>query len=272
MYKMVAFDLDGTLLNDKKQISEEHQKLMKKINEDFVFTISTGRRYYSAKGFIAPIIDDLTIICNNGALIKSFKDDKCHSSHFLSYDLLTKIYEKIDSKKLNALIAIDHELYDVAGVKDSYTITGPDKRYYGERIKLIDELKDIEKESIISVIVHGLKEDLIALRDSLERDFPEGFNIYLMKIPGAEIYILEIHERHCSKWKSVVEYAETLGIKPEEIICVGDSQNDREMIEHAGLGIAMINALDEIKEIADVVTEFDNNDGGALIEACKHLY
>lgn len=272
MYKMVAFDLDGTLLNDKKQVSEEHQKLMRKINEDFVFTISTGRRYYSAKEFIAPIIDDLTIICNNGALIKSFKDDKCHSSHFLSYDLLTKVYEKIDSKKLNALIAIDHELYDVAGVKDSYTITGPDKRYYGDRIKLIDKLENIKDERIISVIVHGKKEDLICLRESLERDCPESFNIYLMKIPGAEIYILEIHERHCSKWKSVVEYAKTLDIKPEEIICVGDSQNDREMIEHAGLGIAMVNALDEIKEIADVVTEFDNNDGGALIEALKHLY
>lgn len=115
MYKMVAFDLDGTLLNDKKQVSEEHQKLMKKINEDFVFTISTGRRYYSAKEFIAPIIDDLTIICNNGALIKSFKDERTHSSHFLNYDLLAKIYEKIHSNKLNALIAIDNEKYDVAG-------------------------------------------------------------------------------------------------------------------------------------------------------------
>ena len=74
-------------------------------------------------------------------------------------------------------------------------------------------------------------------------------------------FIVEVMKKNSSKRSGIEKLAEELKIKPHEIICIGDSGNDKQMIEYAGLGVAMGNAFPEIKEIADYVT-YSNEDNG----------
>lgn len=271
MYKMVAFDLDGTLLNDDKLIEDRFFESIRKISKACEFVIATGRRYYSAKGFIGGILPEAKVIANNGALIKSLEDDKSIFSSSMAYKDLKGVIDMIYDSDLEALFAINHADYDVAVVRDTYEISAMDSAYYGDRIKLVDSFDGLSSYDLISAIVHGSKKDLEKFKDDLKKAYPGLYNIYLMHLSGSDKYILEVHDYQCSKWKSLVIYAASLGIRPEEIICIGDSENDMEMLENAGLGIAMSNARTYIKEKADRTSSYDNNRGGAVFEAIKAL-
>ena len=83
--------------------------------------------------------------------------------------------------------------------------------------------------------------------------------------------MFEIMNPQGSKWKSILEYSNSRGIKPEEIIAFGDDNNDIEMIVNAGLGVAMKNGSSLIKEVADNISEKDNEDSGVAFELKKIL-
>lgn len=73
------------------------------------------------------------------------------------------------------------------------------------------------------------------------------------------------------KWQSLQEYAKERGIREGEIIAIGDDNNDTPMIKNAGLGIAMKNASKDVKSVADIITEKDNNDSGVAFELKRVL-
>ena len=83
--------------------------------------------------------------------------------------------------------------------------------------------------------------------------------------------LLEIMNPLGNKWLSLKEYAQKKGISPEEIIAIGDDNNDAQMIKNAGCGIAMKNASQQVKKVADIITEKDNNQAGVAFELRKIL-
>lgn len=275
MYKLIALDLDGTLLNDEKKIPQ--------LNLDFIsdaivagyeIVIATGRRYYSAKELTSKIPNDLTILANNGNIIRNSIDDKIIFNKFISKDDLMKVLKLGKELSLHPIVHVDYYEDGIDMLVESVFFereacsyfTATENRY---KIMSIEEL--FEQERVLALVYPGKKSKLVDFYKQLNNRFPKAYNSHILeKIQIAEA-MLEIMNPWGSKWKSLVEYADTKGIKADEIIAVGDDNNDLEMIINAGLGISMKNGSSLMLEAADLVTQRDNNESGLAYELRKIL-
>lgn len=275
LYKLIALDLDGTLLNDEKKIPQ--------LNLDFIsdaivagyeIVIATGRRYYSAKELTSKIPNDLTILANNGNIIRNSIDDKIIFNKFISKDDLMKVLKLGKELSLHPIVHVDYYEDGIDMLVESVFFereacsyfTATENRY---KIMSIEEL--FEQERVLALVYPGKKSKLVDFYKQLNNRFPKAYNSHILeKIQIAEA-MLEIMNPWGSKWKSLVEYADTKGIKADEIIAVGDDNNDLEMIINAGLGISMKNGSSLMLEAADLVTQRDNNESGLAYELRKIL-
>lgn len=267
-FKLIALDLDGTLLTDDKKISGLNKMVLKSIREKNVdIVIATGRRYYSAKSFARDLgIDDLTILANNGTIVRNIKDDRIRVSHYIEDKNFYELIKEGNNRGLTPITHVNkyYEGYDMIG-----ELEGTDNRYRNyikeqeNRYKKVDNLLYVPAPTdVLAVVFPGEYDYLESFMKKIEKNSGQKFNMYLMDRLVGVSPILEIIKANSSKWVSILEYANLKGITENQIICIGDDTNDFEMIQKAGLGIAMKNGADSVKEVADIVTDYDNNNSG----------
>lgn len=266
-YKIVAIDLDGTLLTDSKEVTNENIEVLNALSHRGVdIVIATGRRYYSAKQFVKKTgLENITILANNGTIVRNMSNDELLvHKYFDEYDFYSLI-EEGKRKRLHAVTHVNKYLegYDMVGEYASL-----DQRYCnylheaGNRYKKVKNLLEYEKPNTLAVVYPGELEALSRFKAEVEQKFDGKFNLYLMQKLVGVSPILEIINSRGSKWIALRDYANQRGISTEHIIAVGDDNNDLEMIEKSGLGIGMKNASEEVKAAADIITKYDNNDSG----------
>ncbi len=266
-YKLIALDLDGTLLTDNKIVTDLNKSVLQSLDKMGIeILIATGRRYFSAKLFAKAIeIDDITILANNGTIVRNISDDKIRVSNYIEEKDFYNLVMEGNHRDLTPITHVNkyHEGYDMIGELEK-----TDYRYRNyiqkveDRYRKVDNLLYVPSPDVLAVVFPGDRDHLESFMKKIADNSGEAFNMYLMDRLVGVSPILEIIKANNSKWRSISEYAELKGIKPEEIICVGDDMNDFEMIHQAGLGIAMKNAADGIKDVADIITEHDNNNSG----------
>lgn len=273
MIKLFAFDIDGTLLDNNSKVTDESREALKKLDDAGIkVVLASGRVFPSIKynqkllGITGPIV------ATNGSLI-SLDGREIYKSYYIEDDLLKNLYEfcleyKMDfhfydednyyTNRLNLdrikHLKIDNDFgmnyqVDLIIKNDpvSYLIN-QGKKAIKFQISGIDE-KEISKEKII---------------DLLDKDF--GEDLY---ITASGDSLLEIGNKNATKWTSIEEICDKLGIYTNEVAAIGDAYNDIPMVKGAGLGFAMGNAKDKLKEVADVIVA-DNESGGAL-EAVNYV-
>lgn len=275
MYKMLVLDLDGTLLNDEKNIPEENIRAINKLYEDFgvIPVIATARPLEVAK-FIAKQGGEAFekyIIATNGAILweaesgetvsRSLSKEQimslvkvCEESS-LEYEFMTTKCEVADSK-YSYRRTID-PMYDNMGIPFNYQ---SNMREYilGQACPIpLFAVNGTEEELQIAMKelqdIQGLQISDLCTRTTPEKD-PEG------KIKTLGYF--DIMKEGVTKASAIEMLAKKLGIDKKEIIAIGDGGNDKEMLEAVGLKVAMKNAKPSLKEIADVITPVDNNEGG----------
>ena len=274
-YKLIAIDLDGTLLTDDKKVPEENKKvLVDAIHKGYEVVIATGRRYWSAKRFVKEIDENLTILANNGNIARNIKDDKVLIKKYLDKDDFYTLIKEGKKKELYPIIHVDNyeEGYDMVIELDK-----DNEKYCNylsgniDRYKRIEDLTKIDTPKVLSVVYVGDKNVMEKFNLYITRAYPGKYSshvMYNLKIAEA---LLELMNPNGTKWLSLEEYAEEKGIISSEIITIGDDSNDIEMLTKAGLGIAMKNSSDFVKKTADVVTEKDNNNCGVACTLKKIL-
>lgn len=274
-YKMVCIDMDGTLLSKAKKISEESKEVIKKVHEKGVeIVVTTGRIYNNAEYYSNLLGVKSPVIAANGAIVKSKIDSKIIYENPMNIEECIKLIDLLYEMKLlfhfytadgifcnNALTEIATKLYMTKQVgyeslKINYHV-----------IKSKEKWKAFFKEhnnKITKCIVFSVSpEKIVKCKEKLKK--LEGI-VYF----GAGKRSIEINNRGVSKGNAVKALGEKYGIKREEIICIGDNENDLSMIEYAGLGIAMGNAIDSVKEIADYITS--SNDDNGVAKALRKFF
>lgn len=284
MYKLVAIDLDGTMLNHYGEISEKTKEIVKKCIEKGVeIVLVSGRPIDSIK----TIANDLGIkgyfIAGNGALVYDIQKDEI-------------IYENyIKKEKVLEIIRICEENSISYNVYTDKVILTPNLKfnvlyYYKENLK-----KEESKKTNISIVenmyeyVKNMKEENF-LKITICDDSDSIFHSIIKKvreINGIEVldiahmsrkiikqgteeipveyFYTEISSNDVDKWNAIEFLIKELGLKREEIIAIGDNINDKKMIENAGRGIAMKGSTPEIIEVAKEVTDTNDNDGVAKV-------
>ena len=256
MYKLVAVDLDGTLLDDNKNIDEETIKSIREIVKNGVyFVFASGRPLVTQRRFFDKINVDMPSIACNGAIIAyPYEDKVIFNKHFKKEDLIFIV--KYLKEKNKSFIAWENDkLY--ANVLDIYTTTYHDAcKSANVQINVIEDYDKFYNLSINKLIVIDDSENIQVFLKDVKKDIKRKCNYFT-----SQSYFLEFTAKGVDKGKSLLKLAKCLGVKRSEIIAIGDGHNDLSMIKRAKLKVAMGQASEYVKSKANYITDSNNNLG-----------
>jgi Cof subfamily protein (haloacid dehalogenase superfamily) len=257
--KLIAVDLDGTLLNSDSEMSDRTCGSLKRAMEAGAHvSVSTGRMYPSAMPFVRALGTSSPCIFYNGAVIRNPKSGEFLYKKGIGEELTSEIVNMYCDRNWYIQIYSDDKLY----VKDD---TDPRCKHYEgisgmKAVPLGDNFRSFRADSMkLLGIASGTEE--------LERMFTESRNAYKDRIYTATSWHIFVEMVHIevNKARALERVAKMLGIDRECVMAIGDGGNDREMIKWAGMGVAMENASSATKAEADIIAPSNDADGVAAI-------
>ncbi|MBQ8298908.1 MAG: HAD family phosphatase [Clostridia bacterium] len=283
MYKFVAIDIDGTLLNSRGKLSARTKEAVRRvINNGVKVVLTSGRVTNSAKQIAEELNSDRYMICDNGASIYDRKEDKvifeAHIDKTTVLQILdtcieNNIYYMIFTPK--RIIVKDLKHMALAFYKQRHNCndeaTGINEIIYGGR-EYIAELDEPftriivcdQDRPVYNSIVNKLKAydavDLMASPHVSNKKIIENEKEIFLSYSYAELL-----PKNTNKWIAIKMLIEKFSINASEVMAIGDNFNDIEMIKHAGLGVAMNNGSPVAKEVARVVAPSNDMDGVATV-------
>lgn len=256
--KMLVIDLDGTAIDSNYIISSNMINLIKELRENNVYVlIATGRSVSDSYRYYKLLDLDTELVTYNGGFVWNPKDDS------------EVIYREInDGRKILT------ELYDafpienivISSCKNTYYLNNKNSFLVNMMFDDLLPSKTLSFEKLLDVsIMHRiiLSVSNSYLNQILQYIKDKKYNVSIFPWKHRDD-IIDISIANIGKWEAVKQIADKLGIPYKNIISIGDNVNDLELLKHSGIGIAMNNSTDEIKSIANFVTEFDNNEDGAF--------
>jgi Cof subfamily protein (haloacid dehalogenase superfamily) len=265
-YKMIAMDMDGTLLNSEKEVSENTKEILRRVSDMGVkLVVCTGRIFASAWIYADIIGTKAPIIASNGAYIREKDRDEVIYKKTLTKEEIIQVVRIVKEYGFYPHLFTSDTIYSEKLVfssraYDKWNEGLPEERKV--KIRITEDLESAvehEGDKILKVVVlteMGEIEKLGELRREIERSLD-------VEVMSSMANNIEVMSKGISKGNAVKILAEYYGIEPGEIICVGDNENDLSMIRFAGMGIAMENATEELKAAADYITDTNDNDGVA---------
>lgn len=259
-FKAVMIDLDGTLLTDDKKITDfSYQILQNLYNKGIKIIIATGRGLSRAKQLTEKLDFDKIILANNGAIIHS------SSNIAMDEDLM------LDSNVVDKLSALSKEYgirpYFFVENKCSLLIQDEDdKKYYVDSVGDESEIMTISERNLpindcVSMIMISAKNNILKMVDIIKNNPHVTYHIHTKYFPQ-NIRMLEVQNVNTDKYKRAIALLEHFGIKNDEVVAIGDAHNDLEMVVNSGLGVAMKNSDDILKQNADIITQYTNEEDG----------
>ena len=267
MIKLIAIDMDGTLLNGKKELLEETKQYFRDFHNkgtETLLVLCTGR----PESGIRPYLKDLGyleenhyIISQNGANIYESQTGKRLMDAFVDSEAIQKWIELGKTHGISVM---------GAGVDYYYSFDEDPTDWMEFDVKIVSgKLKRITKDESLNtdfykLLLLGDEEKLNEFETIIPQEWRDEF--YVVR---SQKYLVEVLTKGVNKAFGVEKLAKELNIQSSEIAAIGDAANDIEMLEYAGLAIAMGNASEEVKAISDIVTDTNENNG--VIKAIDQL-
>ena len=266
--KLIALDLDGTFLNQDSIISEKNRDAVRRAADAGIeIVISTGRPY---AGVLPVRIDDLPIrycITTNGAAVYEYKPKKAIYTQCMENEKIAEVCTFLMTKHTHFDVFIDGDGFsDVSKAPVIPELDMPNelRNYLKDTRKQVTDIASCVRKNPSPVQKVTMNFPL-AVTETDRKAVAEFLSAdpYFRMVSGG-YNNLEITRSDVSKSRALYWLADHLGIPREATCAIGDSENDRDIIEAAGLGVAMGNAVDEVKAAADLVIEDNVHDGVAL--------
>ena len=237
--KAVILDLDGTLLDDNKKISNTTIEFLKQIKEDIKIIPASARQFCTIKPYLEKLDllnEDNYTICFNGSLIVNNKESEIFSSY-----IDKNVVVKIDDFILENKIDWTYYLYD--------------NRLLRNEIGNINEFANEKK--VYKIVGISTPDVINKIRSNLPKEVLDN-----LEITSSELNRIEFVNKGMTKVKAIELLLNKLNIDKENVMAIGDGDNDIDMIKYVGCGIAMSNSPQIVKENADIVTKYSNNEDG----------
>ena len=283
MYKFIAIDIDGTLLNSKGQLSTRTKEAIRRVSMSGVKVVLTsGRVTSSTKKIAEEINSDRYMICDNGAVIYDRIENKSLYEAYIDKDIVLNILDSCIENDIyymvfttKKIIVKDLKHMALAFYKQRHhcrdEATGINEIVYGGR-SCVEEIEEPitriivcdQDRAIYNSIVNKLKlykeVDLMIAPHVSRKKIIDGEKEIFLNYSYAELL-----PKNTNKWSAVENLIGKLNIKPNEVIAIGDNFNDVDMIKNAGLGVAMNNGSPVAKEVASVIAPSNDKDGVAIV-------
>ncbi len=269
-YRLLAIDIDGTLVNEHDELSTQTRGALRRAGHAGIrVVLATGRRYSRSLHLVAPLGIRVPLITASGALVKDPTDHRTLYRAEFDRELLCALLAWLDSQGYEPLLygdtfeqGFDYYLAS-ASVRSAqlaeYLRLNPDCG------RVCPQMFADPPPEIFAGFVMGTQEEMLALERRLHETLPNKLHTHVLRSPRYTGHMCELAPAGVTKWSAVQRLARHWQI-PESAICaVGDDVNDISMIRAAGLGIAMGNALPEVKAAADRIAPSQAEDGLAAV-------
>ena len=273
-FRLLAIDIDGTLVNSRHELTEATRcAVLRAKTAGIEIVLATGRRYSRVLPLVEPLELNVPLVTASGALVKRAADHSTlYRAEFVP-SALERCLQGIADRGYEAVLYDDtydqgFDYYVVNPVSPQAELAEFLERNAGfERVWA--DLMTRPPGGVFSCFAMGTREQMLHLRHELEREQPGLLSMHVLRSPRYRGFMCEIAPAGVSKWVAVNRLATEWGIDSEEICAVGDDVNDVPMIVAAGLGVAMGNALDEVKAAADRIAPTHDEDG--LVQVVEWL-
>jgi Cof subfamily protein (haloacid dehalogenase superfamily) len=268
--RLLAIDIDGTLLDSRGRLPDAHRDaLAGAAARGIEVALVTGRSFH----FTRPVVDllplPLTLICNNGAIVKDRAGDTV-MRHLLACDAARQILA--ETRHLEDSVAIVFDRPDERQIVfERMDWSHPNRRGYYEKNKAYiaeapSPLADVLIEDPIQVMFNGSVAPMRALAAGLRAMPIAGqFTVAITEYEPRDFSLVDVNGAGCSKGTTLARWVAARGLRADEVMAVGDNLNDIEMLDFAGTAVVMGNATDALKARGYRLT--DSNDEGGLATA-----
>jgi hypothetical protein len=265
-YRLLALDIDGTLINSREELTTATGEAIRRARHAGIqVVLATGRRYSRSLQFIDHLELDLPLVTASGALIKRPLDHRTLYRAEFRPQALCGTLGLLSQAGYDAVLYTDSfaERFDFycARLDLKQAELAEFYRLNPGCARVLPELMTAPPEGVFAGFAMGTKPQMLRLADELLSQWNDDLTIHVLRSPRYTGFMCEIAPAGVSKWSGVLHVAELNGIAREEICAVGDDVNDIPMILAAGLGVAMGNALEEVKAAADRVAPGHDSDG-----------
>jgi len=269
MIRLLAIDIDGTLLDTRGRLPEAHREALVDASARGIdVALVTGRSFH----FAAPIADllplPLTFICNNGAVVKSPRGETL-MCHLLARDTARRILA--ETRHLEDSVAIVFDRPDERQIVfERMDWSHPNRRGYYEKNKAYiaaasGPLADMLTDDPIQVMFNGSVDPMRALASSLRAmPFSRQFTVAITEYEPRDFSLVDVNGAGCSKGSTLARWVESRGLRAADVMAIGDNLNDVDMLDFAGVAVVMANATDALKARGYRLTASNDEDGLAL--------
>lgn len=262
MYKLLALDLDDTLLEKDLSIPPTTAAKLRALQAQGVgITLATGRMFPSAQKYARELVLTLPLVTYNGAVVRAAKADTPLFAHLLPVDKMREVIKCCKEHQWYLQFYNDDRII-VEKISDE---TRLDPDMLNAPVMEVGNFLEADIKPSPKMMTVQKPENIASVKAILEE--ATGKSLYMA---GSKSYLLEIMPQNVSKAKALAELAAGLGIDASEVIAVGDSSNDLEMVKWAGLGVAVANATNELKAAADYITAAPRSQG--IEELIDHFF
>lgn len=253
---LLALDVDGTLIDDNHGLSKANiAAIQSAMAEGIEVVLCTGRSGQSAWPVYAQFAQSGTIICHNGAATVIGPDMDVHDELPIGTDTYRELVDALEQAGLFFDVSTSKGIY-VEYVNDA--IQEMYKKYAVEPIQ-VESFRAIT-EGVVKVTVFDSDSHTL---DDFQTKFEATWSTDAIAMVRSGDFFIDFMRPHVNKGTALARYAQAKGITPEQVVAVGNYNNDIEMLQYAGLGIAVANATEDVKQTADVVVASNNEDGVA---------
>ena len=287
MYKLVAIDLDGTMLNSYGEVTENTKRVIKEKNSnDTKIIIASGRNLNGIKNIANEVGLNEYIIAGNGATIYDVKEDKILYNKYMPKSKVLNIIKICEENSIYYSVYTNNE---IIAQSLKYNVLF----YYKENLKkeenkkicikivqdIYEYIKQLEDEEVFKIFICDNSQ---AVFNSIVKKLKDIKDVEILDVSHMsrkiiqngseeipiEYFYTEVSEVGVDKWNAIEFLSQKLDINYDEIITIGDNINDKKMIEKSGLGIAMKGSREDIIKVANFVTE-DTNDNEGVAKALE---
>ena len=263
MIKLIAIDMDGTLLNEKKHIDKaEKEAIHEAIEAGIKIVLCTGRPLYGILPFyeelgLSELDSEGYVILNNGCSIHKTKDWKLIDQVNFTSDDIEYLYKFSESYDINFTLVNDTYYFNI-GRKPTDELIKDAGFVFSDITDISLEEAKSGKHKIMKIMFLGDPEIMADFQEKNEDIIKSKYSGVL-----SQSYVYEVLPKDNNKGTGLKKLAEKLGIKQEEVMAIGDGNNDIEMFEYANYSVAMKNATELAKKAAKYETDSNENDGVA---------
>lgn len=258
-FKAVMIDLDGTLLTDDKKITDYSRQILTILYEKGIkIIIATGRGLSRAKQLTAKLDFDKIILANNGATVESSSNIK-KEDLTLEYNVVERLTTLAQEYGIRPYFFVEKKCSLLVDDRE-------DKSKFIDSVGKLSEIMTVKERNLpiddcLSMILISNKKNIAEIVDKIKDNELVTYHIHT-KYFSKNVRMLEVQNANTDKFTRARRILKQMKIDEEDVVAIGDAHNDLEMIRGFGLGVAMKNSCDELKQHADKITKYTNEQDG----------